>query len=35
MVDYSMTKKAGIYSGENTVSSINGLGETGQLDAKE
>ena len=30
-----MTKEAGIYNGEKTVSSISGAGETGQLHAKE
>ena len=31
----SLTKEARIYNGENTVSSISGAGETGQLHVKE
>ena len=30
-----MTKKARIYNGEKTAPSIDGVGETGQLPAKE
>ena len=30
-----MTKEARIYSGEKTVSSISGVGKTGELYAKE
>ena len=30
-----MTKEAGIYNGEKTASSINGIGKTGQLYTKE
>jgi len=30
-----MTKEARIYNGEKTVSSINGVGKTGQLHVKE
>ena len=30
-----MTKKARIYNGEKTVSSISGAGKTGQLHVKE
>ena len=30
-----MTKEARIYNGEKTVSSISGVGETGQLHVKE
>ena len=35
MVNYSMTKEARLYYGEKATSSINGLGKTGQLHAKE
>ena len=31
MVTLSLTKKARIYNGEKTASSINGAGKTGQL----
>ena len=31
----SMTKEARMYNGEETASSINGAGETGQLHIKE
>ena len=31
----SKTNEAGIYNGEKTVSSINAVGKTGQLNAKE
>ena len=35
MENYSMTKKARIYNGEKTVSSISGTGKTRQLHVKE
>ena len=34
-VNQSMTKESRIYSGEKTVSSINDVGKTGQVHAKE
>ena len=34
MVTLSLIKEASIYSGEKTVSSINGVGKTGQSHAK-
>ena len=35
MINKSMTKEVRICSGEKRASSINGVGETGQLHAKE
>ena len=35
MVNQSLTKKARIYNGEKTVSSVSGAGKTGQLHVKE
>ena len=35
MVNNSVTKKARIYNGEKTVSSLTGAGKTGQLCVKE
>ena len=35
MGNRSMTKEARIYNGEKTASSINGVGKTGRLRAKE
>lgn len=34
MGNKSLTKEAKIYNGEKTVSLINGVGKTGQLNAK-